>query len=82
MDIRTDGPYPAPPGIGGGVRPMIENRRPGKLFRPGPGRPGLARLRPIFSSAVVDVGDMNLGGSPVASKPLVVGQSITNATTY
>lgn len=62
---------------------MIGNARPGKLFRPGPGRPGLSRLVPMFKHSVVDLGDSNLPATgPPVGHAIIVGQSVSNAATF
>jgi hypothetical protein len=67
---------------GGGVRLRIGSRSPVKVGRPGPGRPGLTRLRPH---------DADLGGTgdvapppaaALAPRPLVVSQAVTRSAYY
>jgi hypothetical protein len=67
---------------GGGVRLRIGSRAPVKVGRPGPGRPGLTRLRPHDA----DLGGTDIVAAPpaaaLAPRPLVVSQAVNRAAYY
>jgi hypothetical protein len=67
---------------GGGVRPRIGSLPPVKVGRPGPGRPGLSRLRPHDA----DLGGLDTPAAPpaatVAPRPLIVSQAVNRAAYY
>jgi hypothetical protein len=63
-----------------GVRPRTRATSIGRIGRPGPGRPGLSRLRPLLAD--LGMTDAVAVAAALAPRPLVVSQAVNRAASY